>query len=256
MIDTNITLERWPFRRLSLDEPGKLVAKLKSRSVTQAWASSFDGLFHRDIAGVNQRLAQACQQAEKDFLQPFGTVNPVIPDWHEDLRRCHEVHKMPGIRLHPNYHGYTLDDPRFAELLSLASDRGLIVQLALSMEDERTQHALHLVPHVDPKPLAAIVARLPKLRLVLLNAFRSLPVLKAAEVAKAGQVWFDIAMLESVAGIAKLIEQVSPDRIVFGSHSPLFYFESAELKLIESGLPESVLQQIRTNNATNLLATK
>ncbi len=253
MIDTNINLERWPFRRFVDDAPDRLVAKLKARGVTQAWAGSFDGLFHRDIAAVNQRLAETCQQFGRDFLKPFGTVNPVLPDWHDDLRRCHEAHKMPGLRLHPNYHGYTLDDPRFAELLSLAADRGLIVQLVLSMEDERTQHALHLVPHVDPKPLAGVIAKLPKLRLVLLNAFRSLPVLKAAEVAKAGQVWFDIAMLESVAGIAKLIEQVSPERVLFGSHSPLFYFESAELKLVESGLPEPILKQIRSSNAERLM---
>ncbi len=252
MIDTNINLERWPFRRFVDDATDRLVAKLKSRGVTQAWAGSFDGLFHRDIAAVNQRLADSCRQFA-DFLKPFGTLNPVLPDWHDDLRRCHEVHKMLGLRLHPNYHGYTLDDPRFAELLSLASERGLIVQLVLSMEDERTQHALHRVPHVDPKPLVGIVAKLPKLQLVLLNAFRSLPVLQCGEVAKAGQVWFDIAMLESVAGVAKLIEQVSPRRILFGSHSPLFYFESAELKMVESGFSEPILKQIRSSNAERLL---
>ncbi len=253
MIDCNVTLERWPFRRFADDTPDRLVAKLKIRGVTQAWAGSFDGLFHRDIAAVNQRLADTCQQFGRDFLKPLGTVNPVLPDWHDDLRRCHEVHKMPGLRLHPNYHGYTLDDPRFAELLSLAADRGLIVQLVMSMEDERTQHSLHRVPHVDPKPLAGVIAKLPKLRLILLNVFRSLPVLQAAEVAKAGQVWFDIAMLESVAGVAKLIEQVSPERVLFGSHSPLFYFESAELKLVESGLPEPILKQIRSSNAERLM---
>lgn len=252
VIDVNVTLERWPFRRLPCDDTPALVAKLKQHGVTQAWAGSFDGLLHRDIAAVNQRLADECQHHCAGLLVPMGTVNLTLPDWQEDLRRCHEVHKMRGIRLHPSYHGYSLDDARFGELLQQASDRGLIVQLVPSMEDERTQHALHRAPHVDLKPLPALIAKLPKLRLVVLNAFRALRAEGAAELAKAGNVWFDIAMLEGVAGIAKLVGLVPPERILFGSHFPLFYFESAELKLIESGLPESVLQRIRSENALRI----
>ena len=44
IIDTNVHLSRWPFRRLAGDEPAELVAKLRKHNVTQAWAGSFDGI--------------------------------------------------------------------------------------------------------------------------------------------------------------------------------------------------------------------
>ena len=53
IIDTNVYLSRWPFRRVDGDEPANLMAKLRQRHVVQAWAGSFDGMLHRDTAGVN-----------------------------------------------------------------------------------------------------------------------------------------------------------------------------------------------------------
>ncbi len=142
IIDTNVYLSRWPFRRLHGDEPEQLVAKLIENNVSQAWAGSFDAILHEDLSAANARLAADCRAYGKGLLLPFGSVNPALPDWQEDFRRCHENHKMRGIRLHPNYHGYTLDNPRFGELAALAARTGMVVQVVLSMEDERTQHPL------------------------------------------------------------------------------------------------------------------
>lgn len=253
MIDTNIYLSRWPSRRLPLDETSRLVAKLKEHSVTQAWAGSFDGLLHKDISAVNSRLADECRQQGEGLLQPFGTINPTLPDWQEDLRRCHETHDMPGIRLQPNYHDYKLDDALFAALLALAEQRNLLVQIALRMEDPRTQHRLLTAEDVDPAPLASLLPKFPKLRVQLLNALNNVRADVLDKLVGAGNLSVEIAMIEGIAGIANLVKHVPPERVLFGSYAPFFAFEAAELKLRESHLGEVQRGVIGSGNAERLL---
>ena len=252
-IDVNVYLSRWPFRRLPDDETPRLVRRLRGGKVTQAWAGSFDGLLHKDVAGVNARLAEECRRQGDGLLIPFGTVNPTLPDWQEDLRRCHQRHQMPGIRLHPNYHGYQLNDPRFAELLGRAEKRNLIVQLVVKMEDERTQHPLVRVPAVATDPLVKLLPRFPRLRLVLLNSLRTLRSAGLKRLTAAGRVWFAIGMQEGVGGVGELVKSVAAERVLFGSYAPFFYFASARLKMTEAVLTEKQTAAILHRNAGKLI---
>jgi len=255
-VDTNVYLARWPCRRLWGDETPRLLAKLRAHGVTSAWAGSFDSLLHRDIAAVNVRLAGECADSGKGLLQAVGAINPALPDWEEDLRRCHEVHRMLAVRLHPNYHGYTLGDPRFARLLEHAARRGMLVQVALRMEDERTQHPLLQVAEVSPEPLVDLLPSLPGARLMLLNCFRSLRNnrLLLARLVRTGTVSFDISTLEVVAGVRAMLEATPGIPLVFGSYAPYFNFESAWLKLRESKLSANQLHDLRVGQAQAALA--
>lgn len=256
MIDTNVTISRWPFRRLPGDETPGLVARLRARGITQAWAASFDGLLHRDIGGVNSRLAEECRLHGAGLLVPFGSVNPTLPGWREDLRRCSEEYGMPGIRLHPNYHGYQLASPEFLDVLNAAGKLRMIVQIAVSMEDPRTQHPLLRVPPVDLTGLPNLLLRAGgEVRIVLLNhwwtALRAGRAL--APYVELGTVYFDIAAVEGIEAVARLVEKLPPERIVFGSHAPLFAVDSALLKVRESGLPAEYRSRILETNAKGLL---
>ena len=252
-IDVNVSLFRYPTRRLPLDETAALVESLKASGVTQAWAGSYESLLHHDVAAVNERLAAACGQIGGTFLLPFGTVNPRLPDWEEDLRRCQELYRMPGIRLFPSYHGYGMDSPECARLLTLANDRKLVVQISVRQEDPRTQHRLLSVADVDLNPLMPLIESMPHLRVVVLNGLMSSGSDLQSRLVHAGHVSFEIATLEGVGGIARLLKSVPADRILFGSHAPFFVWESADLKLKESPLPGPVVDRIRRLNARDLI---
>jgi predicted TIM-barrel fold metal-dependent hydrolase len=250
--DVNINLHRWPFRRLPLDDTSKLVQKLQQSGITSAWAGSFDGVLHQDVADVNLRTVAECQQLGDGVLLPVGTINPTLPDWSDDVRRCRQDHGMQVVRITPGYHGYKLDDPVFEQLLNVVDEQHLILQLALKMEDVRTHHPLMMVPTVDHAPLAKLLVDRPQLPVILMNMDRLIGS-DAATLTKAGNVYFEISHAEQVGALEKVIRDVPYERLLFGSHAPFFYLESALLKFRESELGDTITRAIQFENAATLL---
>ncbi len=253
MIDVNVNLSRWPFRRVPLDETPRLVKKLKQHGIATAWAGSLDGILHRDVAAVNARLTAECRQFGGGLLRPVGTVNPTLPDWREDLRRCQEVHRMHAVRINPNYHGYRLDDDACDALFQAVARRGMIVQLALKMEDVRTHHPLMPVPTVDPQPLEALVDKYPDVPLIVMNNYGTIRGEAAARLVRAGRVYFETSHAEQVGALEKLIQQIPHERLLFGSHAPLFNLEANLFKFRESRLGGLLSTGIQRGNAQALL---
>ena len=252
-VDVNVYLSRWPCRRLPCDDPQRLVEKLRAANITQAWAGSFDALLHKDVRAVNARLVDECQQFAPGLLMPVGAINPRLPGWRDDLEECHARHQMKVIRLHPNYHAYPLTDPVFQEVLQLASEKNLVVQIAVRMEDPRTQNSLLQIPDVDVMPLRQQLPQFPNLKILLLNALARLQPTQAERLAIVGNVFFEIAMLEGVGGISRWLKTLSGDRLLFGSYFPFYQLESALLKLRESSLGGLQRIAITSGNAASLL---
>lgn len=252
MIDTNVYLGQWPTRRLAGDEPAELPQRLRRWGVREAWVGHFEALLHHDLRGVNDRLAAWCAEYGPEWLVPCGAVHPGLPGWEDDLHRCHQVHRCLAIRLHPNYHGYRLDQPQAAALFEAAAERGLLVQIAVRMEDPRTQHRLLTVPDVDVQPLLELLPRIPRLHVQLLNAPSAVRPDVLDRLVASGRVWLETAMLEGTEGVARWLAHGPADRLLFGSYAPFFVWESARLKLQESALAEVQRQAIVEENARRL----
>ncbi len=262
VIDTNIHLFEWPSRHLPYSHTSALVAKLRRHGVRQAWAGTFEALLAKDIAGVNARLAEECRREGSDFLVPVGSVNPRWPGWEEDLRRCHEAHGMRALRLYPGYHGYTLAAPEFAALLQQASARGLLVQIALEMEDPRVQHPQQKAPTISPAPLLDVFKKVPAARVQLLNSWQWARVPANRALLSLEQVTHDISGLDGVGSIGHALAgdnpslgaKVAPERLLFGSHAPLFPIEAMLLRMLEAQLPLAHMQAIMETNSQRVLA--
>jgi len=261
IIDTNVNLFDWPFRALKYRDTAALVAKLRKHRVIEAWAGSFEALLSKDMSGVNSRLAAECRTHGPGFLIPFGSVNIAWPDWEEDVRRCHEVHKMPGLRIYPGYQPFDTGHPAMERLVKMTAERGLILQVVFGMEDPRVHHPIIEVGPVALAPLWQAVRNTPDAKLALLHYSDHGQAEDLHHLMTKTNTVMDISRLEGNGAVGRMIGSVSGlpsarvpvERIVFGSHAPYFPLETAILKLIESPLDAQQLQVIMQGNARRLL---
>jgi len=261
IVDTHVTLFRWPFRRLKYDATPDLVAKLRRHRITEAWAGSYEALLHKDLAGVNARLAAECRTHGGGLLRPFGSVNLAWPNWEEDLRRCHEEHRMPGVRLFPGYQTFDLSHPDLGRLLQLTAERGLILQIVFQLEDPRVHHPLLSLPVIDARPLVPLLERTPAARVQLLHFAGNVPGTDLRALVDRTGAWFEFSRWEGNGRLGQLITpgpggtrpQVPAARVLFGSHAPYFPVETGLLRLFESPLDAETLHALMHRNARRLL---
>jgi len=252
VIDTNVSLFHWPFRRLPLDEVNELCAKFQQLGITEAWAGSFEALLHRDLRKVNERLQKLCQKRAE--LIPVGAVNPNLPDWKHDLNLCLGRFAMPGVRLLPGYHGYALDDAVFGELLVTATKLGGFVQVVVAMEDTRTQSSSLQAPNVDPRPLQHWMQQIPDAKVQILNCRPSAS--DRQTFASIPRLTVDTSRVDGTDGVATLANAIGIDRVLYGSHSPFLIPEAACIRMVETGIPAVDVKAIMQENAEHFRITK
>lgn len=256
LIDVNVHLSRWPFRRLPGDTPDRLVSKLKAQGVKQAWTSSFDVLLHLDVQSANERLVEECREYGQGLLVPFGGVNLTLPYWQDDVEYCAAEASVQGVRVYPSWHDYSLEDQRLYELCQLCQEKNLLLQMVVRLEDARTEHPRGITKQLDWNLASALIEKFPALPIVLLNAGRDINPSLAGKLAGLGQVYLDLGFVEQTGGMSRYLKTVPPERLLFGSYFPFFYLESGVLKLQEAALGHYLTEKIAWKNASELLRTK
>ena len=126
-----------------------------AQSSTHTLGTVTDTLRAMDEANVDISVVQSIatnpgqQKNVNDFaaaiqgerLVCFGSVHPSAPDMVEELYRIREL-GLKGIKLHPDYQAFYVDDPHLAPLYETAQALGLPI-LFHAGQDPVSPHGIH-----------------------------------------------------------------------------------------------------------------
>ncbi len=250
IIDTSVFCGYWAFRALSYRTPAALKQHLQAAGVGQAWVAAPEAVLYPDPMQANEPFLATV--ASDPYWLPVAVIDPSLPGWEADVRRCMQLGAR-ALKLTPNYHEYKLSDSCAAELAELAVALRLPVCVQVRMLDERSHHPLMKVPGVPPADIAAYAQSHPAAAFLACGCFMAESKLLRPDTAN---LWVELSHMETVETLHQALQNVSPDRLVFGSHSPFLYM-SAVLAKLHADLtmtPAEQVAAVRAANALSLLA--
>jgi len=243
IIDINTSLGRWPFQRFDVNSAQALAKRLRNVGIAKALVSSIDAVLYPDPAPCDDDLLKAVQ-GEPLFI-PVPTVNPVLTHWRAMLA----AQGLKAVRIVPNYHNYSLADPAVAPFMETLAVMKMPLLIQMRVDDERNQYPLMKVPGVAWKDVVRLADAFPSVSIVCLCAYRG----EAVElVRQTKNVRVDISFISMFRTLPTLLQQIAPDRILFGSHTPFFYTVSAVMKLEAARQMEKDYRAVACSNAMQL----
>ena len=157
-------------------------------------------------------------RAHGDRLTPLGSVHPDYPDPEREIRRIRNA-GIPGIKLHPDYMGFLIDDPAFDEIFSLAAEYGLFVLIHAGFD----VYSPALI-HATPDGILRRMERSPETTLVAAHYGGNCLYDEVEEKLIGRDLYIDASMGEVMRldphQAARILSKHDPDRILFGSDCP------------------------------------
>ena len=158
-----------------------------------------------------------------------------MPGQLRGLERIVDRYRPRGIRLLPNYHGYTLRDGVVDELMAFADEHQLVVQVFAMIADPRW-HFMLKVPALDPEQLDHFTSRHFNARIIVSGLQ---PVTRLADRARqCPHLYLDVSRVRGpVFAMEKLVRDVPVDKLLFGSLWPIQIIEATLWQITWSDLP-------------------
>ncbi|MBQ8276674.1 MAG: amidohydrolase family protein [Clostridia bacterium] len=155
------------------------------------------------------------------ILTALGSVHPASENIESELDRL-QAAGIRGIKLHPDYVGIEIDDPRFTPIFDGCEARGMFVITHAGFDPISPDHI-----HASPAMLRRVLDRHPALTLIAAHVGGMHECSGVLEHLVGSRIYIDTSMADLMAKVpeeAPLVKEIltshDPARILFGSDLP------------------------------------
>ncbi len=250
IIDTNVSFGLWPFERFLQNTAGRLNTHLQTEGISTALVSSIEGILYRNPDVYNKILIEKIKKYPS--LKPVMIINPLLADWKQRLYEYSRLVKVTAVKIFPVYHSYSLLAEHIDVFMDEILNLNIIVMVQVRIEDERTQLPSMRVNSLNADDIIRFAQKHPvnKIICLCLDYGEAVKILKATE-----NVFADISYMDGVNVLPRLLQQVSAERVLFGSHTPFLYTASARMKMMYEEISPQERKKICSGNISTLMAT-
>lgn len=253
MIDVNVFLGAYPFRRVPATSPEAVLAAMDRLEIGEAWATHLPSLFWKDPTEGSPWLYDLSARSSR--FRPVPVVHPGLPGWKGDLREALD-RGAPVVRADPGYLGLPAAGREMYALIEACGESGMPLLSAVRLEDGRGRHPLDAAPELTPAAVRAWVRYHPGIRLVITHADRSFieEVHFGSAPAEAARIWWDISWVWGPPEdhLALLLQTMGSTRFLFGTGQPLRLPETAIARLDLLALSPEARTGIESEHARSL----
>ena len=188
-------------------------------------------------AAINDFIARSVA-AHPDRLIGFGSMHPDHPEMEKELDRMLSL-GLRGVKLHPDFQHFCLDDPAAVRLFEAMAERKL--PLLVHTGDKR-------YPYSQPERMARALDKVPQLRAICAHLGGWSVWSDAWKIlAGRGNVWVDccssLYALEPEEAV-KVIHRYGADRVFFGTDYPMWKPDEELARFMALPLTDAEREQI------------
>lgn len=162
-------------------------------------------------------ILQWSRKIASNRIVPMASIHPKGPD---PIGKAHKVAEagLLGIKLHPFYQDFVLDDPSLVPFYQVLAELGLIVVCHTGFD-----FAFARDRRADPMRIVRVLDRVPDLQLLAthMGAWDDWDEVEAHLLGK--PIFMDVSLSLELLGRSRAREMIlrhSPDHVLFGSDSP------------------------------------